>query len=180
MVSTAKGPWQVADGAFEEFAATRWRQLMRAAWLLTGDWAAAEDLAQTTLTRAWTSWARVSAADEPDAYVRRMLMNEYLGQRRRRWRGEIPTDIRAAQLPEPSVTDPTDAAGRRMELVAALAELPPLQRATVVLRYFADLSIEQTAQALGCSAGNVKSQTARALRKLRGSRHLDHALRELT
>lgn len=164
------------DGAFDEFAARNWRPLMRAGWLLTGNWASAEDLVQTTLSRAWTSWSRLLVAHEPDAYVRRMLMNEYLGQRRRRWHDEIPSEM----LPEPPADDPTDDSARRLALLSALDELPPLQRATVVLRYFVDLSVEQAAQALGCSTGNVKSQTARALRKLRASRHLDHTLRELT
>lgn len=164
----------VAERDFETYVAGRWRPLLRAAWLLTGNWAAAEDLVQSALAQVWRSWPRVRAAAEPDAYVRRMLTNEFLGQQRRRMSSELPTDV----LPEAPVPDTTVDVERRLALTRALQELAPQQRAAVVLRYFDDLSLEQTAAALGCSIGTAKSQTSRALAKLRGSVHLDALLEE--
>ncbi len=162
----------MVEADFEVFARRRWRPLMRAAWLLAGDWATAEDLVQATLTKVWTAWETVSAADSPNAYVHRMLTNEFLAGRRRRMSSEVVL----ADLPDsPAAGSDVD---RRMALISALATLPPQQRATVVLRFFADLTVEQAAQALGCSVGNVKSQTSRALEKLRASDHLDALLGE--
>ena len=151
--------------SFDAFAAGRWRQLLRAGWLLTGDWASAEDLAQATLERTWANWSRVSAADEPEAYVRRILTNEYLSRQRRRGERELPVE----RLPEQPSPDAGRLADQRVTLLAAMNTLPRLQRAAVVLRYFEDLTVEQTAAALACSVGNVKSQTSRALQKLRTS-----------
>ena len=163
----------MTEPAFESFVASRWRPLMRAAWLLTGDWASAEDLVQNTLTRAWGAWHQVSAADEPDAYVRRMLSNEFLSGRRRKMSGEVPR----GELPEPAGAESSDDdVVRRLVLDRALAALPPVQRAVVVLRFFLDLSVDQTAQALDCSVGNVKSQSSRALAKLRASSDLDQLM----
>jgi RNA polymerase sigma-70 factor (sigma-E family) len=157
------------ETGFDTFAARRWRELMRASWLLTGDWAAAEDLVQETLPRVWTAWPRVSAADEPDAYVRRMLVNEFLGRRRRRSSAELPVEqIRKQQSADRSVE-----VDQRLVLAAALRSLPPVKRTVVVLRYFHDLSVVQTAAALGCSTGNVTSQSSRALATLRSSASLD-------
>ena len=157
---------------FEAYVARRWRPLLRAGWLLTGNWAAAEDLVQSALAQVWAAWPRVRAADEPDAYVHRMLTNAYLGQQRRRSAGELPS----GDVPERAAPDATGEADRRMALISALAELPPQQRAAVVLRYFQDLTLGQTAAALGCSVGNAKSQTSRALAKLRRSPQLDGLL----
>jgi RNA polymerase sigma-70 factor (sigma-E family) len=160
---------------FEQWVATRWRWLLRAGWLLTGDWAGAEDLVQSTLARTWAAWLTVRSADEPDAYVRRMLTNEFLGQRRRRSATETPRET----LPDDVSPDRTVDVDRRLALTTALAELPSRQRAAVVLRYFADLSLEQTAAALGCSVGTAKSQTSRGLDRLRGSAHLSAYLPEV-
>ncbi|MBO0810989.1 MAG: SigE family RNA polymerase sigma factor [Microlunatus sp.] len=167
-------PGDVVGQEFESFVAANWRQLLRAAWLLSGNWAAAEDLAQSALAQVWAHWPRVRAADEPEAYVRRMLTHQFLGQQRRRSSGELPTD----ELPESRAPDGTSDVDRRMALTRAMAELPPQQRAAVVLRYFQDLSLEQTAVALGCSVGTAKSQTSRALAKLRRSAHLEALLQE--
>lgn len=167
-------PGDVAEREFESYAAAQWRPLLRAAWLLTGDWAAAEDLVQSALAQAWARWALVRAAAERDAYLRRVLMNQFLGQRRRRSSTELPTDV----MPESPTQDATSDVLRRMALTCALDELPPRQRAAVVLRYFHDLSLEQTAAALGCSVGTAKSQSSRALAKLRSSVHLDALLEE--
>ncbi len=155
---------QSTDG-FSEFVAARGDALWRSAWLLTGEHQLAEDLVQTALAKSWRRWPQIGA-DGFEAYVRRVMYTTYVSWWRRKWRGERPT----ARLPETGVTGPdTDA---RRDLVAALATLPRGQRAVVVLRYFEDLSVQQTADALGISEGTVKSQAARALTTLRSSPRL--------
>ena len=148
---------------FESYVAARRPQLRRTAYLLCGDWDKAEDVVQDALTRLYVHWRRASHADNIDAYVRRSLVNAYLSEGRRPWRRERATDV----LPEKGYADPTDSSGDRDDLRRALASLGASQRAVVVLRYWDDLSVEQTADALGCSTGNVKSQSARGLARLR-------------
>lgn len=151
--------------AFEEYAASAWPGLYRSSYLLTGNHADAEDLAQQTLLQAYRSWDRVSRADQPAAYVRRTMTNVFLSQRRPKARRlELLTDT----LPEPR---PAAAAGpeERMVLWAHIASLPPRQRAVVVLRYYEQLSEREIADALGCSTGNVKSTAHRALNALRAA-----------
>ena len=148
------------DEAFEAYVAGRRRALLRAAWLLTGDWHLAEDLVQTALAKAYLAWRRI---DEPDAYVRRVLVTTYVTWWRRRWNGEQPTD----ELPD-TAADAVDADLRR-QVRDVLRTLPRRQRAVVVLRYFEDLTEAETAAALGCSVGTVKSQHARAMARLRTS-----------
>ncbi|MBO0867037.1 MAG: SigE family RNA polymerase sigma factor [Micromonosporaceae bacterium] len=154
--------------AFREYAAGRLDRLRRTAYLLCGDWHAADDLASTVLVKLLRHWRRISTVDDLDGYVRRMLLRAWLDERRRPWRREHPT----AELPEPAA--PADPGGRddggvvnRVTLVTHLAMLPPRRRAVLVLRFFEDLSVEQTAEVLGCSTGTVKSQTARALETMR-------------
>ncbi|MFF7453216.1 SigE family RNA polymerase sigma factor [Kitasatospora sp. NPDC008115] len=149
---------------FEEFVAARSPRLLRTAWLLTGDPHQAEDLLQTALAKVWPRWEQI-AVDRPEAYVRRVLVNAHVSWWRRRWHGELPHD----RLPEPpTAEDPFDDVLMGQVVVAAVRALPARQRAVVVLRFFEDLSVEDTAEALGCSTGTVKSQTHRALRALRG------------
>jgi len=148
---------------FESYVAARRPQLRRTAYLLCGDWDKAEDVVQDTLTRLYVHWKRAARADNVDAYVRRSLVNAYLADGRRPWRRERATET----LPETAYADPTDSSGDRDDLRRALASLGASQRAVVVLRYWDDLSVEQTADALGCSTGNVKSQSARGLARLR-------------
>lgn len=148
---------------FAVFVASRQRRLQRTAWLLTGDWAAAEDLVQTALARTWRHWDRVAAADDPDAYVRRVLMNSFTSAWRRRWRGEVPT----RDLPDRPGGDVADEVVLRLSVQSALARLPRRQRAVVVLRYVEDLSEAQVAQVLGCAVGTVKSSGSKALARLR-------------
>jgi RNA polymerase sigma-70 factor (sigma-E family) len=156
------------DG-FREFVAARSRALLRTAWLLTGDWAAAQDLVQTSLAKTWPAWSRIERSDSPEVYVRRVLVTTYATWWRRRWRGESPY----SELPERVVPDDAfDEADKRAVVAAALARLTRGQRAVVVLRYFDDLTEAQTAAALGCSVGTVKSQHSRALAALRGSASL--------
>jgi len=146
---------------FIEFATDASPRLRRTAFLLCGNWHTAEDLAQTTLAKVFASWRRINRRDAVNAYAMRTLMNTYLAERRKKRPGEVL----AGQLPEAHVDDPSPEL--RMAVLEALAMLPPKARAVVVLRYWADQSIDQTAALLGCSPGNVKSQSARALDKLR-------------
>jgi RNA polymerase sigma-70 factor (sigma-E family) len=149
---------------FSAFAASRWPGLVRLAFGLTGDRWTAEDLAQATLTRAYVAWRRVSRADDPDAYLRRILVNASNRRFRRRRVAEQPGDP-----PETAVEGPAELVGDRAALLAALRQLPPRQRAVVVLRYWEDLTDAQIAAAIGCSPGTVRSQLSRALAKLRES-----------
>ena len=145
-------------GDFESFAETASDSLLRQAWLLTGDPHKAEDLLQTVLTRLWQRWARVS---DPWPYARKMLYSTYLTWWRRRWRYEVPT----SELPDASSAGPD--VELRLALLGRLASLSRMQRAVLALRYWEDLSVEDTATVLGCSAGSVKTHTARALAVLR-------------
>jgi RNA polymerase sigma-70 factor (sigma-E family) len=164
----AVGADRVVD--FDGFVVTRSAALMRTAWLLTGDWQLAEDLLQTALAKAYLAWHRIGPGRE-EAYVRRVLVTTYSTWWRRRWRGELPTE----HLPDPAAGDGArslDVAADtdlRIVVLAALAQLPRRQRATVVLRYYCDLSEAETAETLGCSVGTVKSQSAKGLARLRSS-----------
>jgi len=146
---------------------SRWPGLVRLAFGLTGDRWLAEDLAQTALASAYASWWRVRKADDPDAYVRRILINASKSRWRRHRAAEQPGGP-PAEVPDPAA-DPAAAVGERSALLAALSTLPPRQRAVVVLRYWEDLTDAQAAALLGCSASTVRSQAARALAKLRAS-----------
>jgi RNA polymerase sigma-70 factor (sigma-E family) len=159
-----RGPGDAAGGmSFEAFVAARGDRLLRVAYLLTRDHALAEDLLQTALVRSWRAWRRIDG--DPEAYVRRVLVNTYATWWRRRWNGERPTET----LPEPDVAgrDPAEGHAERADVWAALGRLPRRQRAVVVLRYYEGLTEAETAEVLGCSVGTVKSQASRALAKLR-------------
>lgn len=147
----------------EVFVAAEHAGLLRAAYLLTGDHSAAQDLTQETLIRLLTQWRRVAHADSPRAYSRKVLLNVFLGGRRRAWRAEVPH----ADPPEQPTWSPYDAVDDQDVLRAALLALPPRQRAAVVLRHYEDRSEAETALALGCSTGTVKSLTSRGLASLR-------------
>ena len=146
---------------FTEFVAARTPALLRTAYLLTGDWAAGEDLLQTTLEQCWRRWNRLG--EHPEPYVRQAMLRTFLSWRRRRWTGETPTE----ELPEVAVDDATSAYDERELLWRALQRLPRRQRAVIVLRYFDDLSEQETAAALGVAVGTVKSQASKALAALR-------------
>jgi RNA polymerase sigma-70 factor (sigma-E family) len=150
---------------FEEFMTSRWAGLVRLAFGLTGDRWLAEDLAQTALASAYASWWRVRGADDPDAYVRRILINASKSRLRRHRVREQAGET----APEAAVSDPTASVDERSALLRALQELPPRQRAVVVLRYWEDLTDAQAGELLGCSASTVRSQAARGLAKLRAS-----------
>jgi RNA polymerase sigma-70 factor (sigma-E family) len=150
-----------AEDDFVQFAQAVAPRLRRTAFLLCGDWHLAEDLAQTTLAKVFASWRRINRRDAAAAYAMRTLLNTYLAESRRKRPGELLTGY----LPERPVEQPSPEL--RMAVLEALATLPPKARAVVVLRYWADQSVDQVATLLGCSTGNVKSQSARALDKLR-------------
>jgi RNA polymerase sigma-70 factor (sigma-E family) len=153
---------------FEEFVAGRGQALQRFGFALTGDWGLAEDLLQTALARAYPRWSRIRR-DDPEAYVRKIMVNTWSSWWRRRWRGEVP----AAQLPEAAGPDEAAGVDSRQMLRVALAQLPPRQRAVVVLRYHQDLPEAQVAALLGISVGTVKSQAAKALAALRAQAALE-------
>lgn len=148
---------------FDAFVAESGAALSRSAYLLTGDHQLAEDLVQTALAKVGLRWAQVAGRGNPRAYVRKVIVHTAVGWRRRRWRGEIAS----GQLPELTGGDETARVDTRERLRRALLQLPVRQRAAVVLRHYEDLSEADTAQALGCSLGTVKSQTAKGLAKLR-------------
>ena len=149
-----------SDEEFSAFVRRRSGALHRTAYLLCGDWHLADDLVQESLAKAFRHWKRVQRADNPDAYVRKVLVNEY----NRRWQTTRDVALRPDEGNRGDVaSDPADAVALRADLLEALLQLPPRQRATVVLRYLDGLSERETAAVLGCSAGTVKSQTSRAL-----------------
>lgn len=145
---------------FSDFAGARWPSLVRAGLLMGCSMPDAEDLAQTALTRCYQHWSRVARADNPSAYVHRMLVNAFLDTKRRRRNSELLV----AKPLEGSVSDPLQEI--RLDIERALGDLTPQQRLVVVLRYFLDLSERETAEVLGVPAGTVKSRLARALAAL--------------
>ncbi len=145
------------------WAGQRVDRLHRTAYLLCGDWHVAEDLVQEALTRTALHWKTVEFAESPEAYVWKILANENKKRARRRSAKEPPVE-----LVDPGVvSDGAQERAVRAELMDAIRRLPRRQRATLVFRYFEQLSEAETADALGCSVGNVKSQTHRALNTLR-------------
>jgi RNA polymerase sigma-70 factor (sigma-E family) len=152
------------DAAFTEYFAARSEAMRGTAYLLCGDWHRAEDLVQATFTKLYLAWKRINRHEALDAYARQTLVRTFVSELRRGWfRKERVTEA-PADLP----ADRRGSAEDRLVLLAALAKVPPRQRAVLVLRYWEDLSVEDTARALGCSDGTVKSQAARGLQTLRG------------
>ncbi|MFF7361752.1 SigE family RNA polymerase sigma factor [Streptomyces sp. NPDC008125] len=155
---------------FQAFVVGRWSRLMRTAYLLTGEQYAAEDLVQGCLERTFVAWRKVSQARDPDAYVRRIMVNTHA----RRYRRGLKEYLSRGDDPGlghdlPGRGDDMAQAVERSDLVAALARLPLRQREAVVLRYWEDLSETQTAAAMGCSVGTVKSNAARGITRLRSA-----------
>jgi RNA polymerase sigma-70 factor (sigma-E family) len=150
------------DADYTEFVESSLPALRRLAYLLCHDWHGADDLVQVTVTRLYVRWSKASAADNLEAYVRTMLFREFLHERRTSWARRV--DLTDEPPTGASKASDQDAA---IDMAAAIRRLPPRQRAVLVLRFHCDLSVEQSAALLGCSQGNVKSQTARALAALR-------------
>ncbi|MEV0425069.1 SigE family RNA polymerase sigma factor [Micromonospora sp. NPDC050495] len=152
------------EDEYREFVRVRLEPLRRTAYLLCRDWHTADDLVSITLGKLYRHWRRVRVAENPDAYVRGVLTNAWLDERRRPWRRERATD----ELPDqPDAAVPTADLADRAALLGLLHELPPGRRAVIVLRFYCDLSVAETADALGVSPGTVKSQAARGLAALR-------------
>lgn len=160
-VTASRGP---TEEEFVELVHTAWPRLYRTAVLLVREHALAEDLVQTALARTYSHWHRIRDVGAAHAYARRALVNTATSTfRRRAFRGERPT----AELPEQPAAGTGTGPEERMDVLAALARLAPKQRAVVVLRFYDDLSVQDTADALGVSTGTVKSQTSAALARLR-------------
>ncbi|MFF9647171.1 SigE family RNA polymerase sigma factor [Kitasatospora aureofaciens] len=153
---------QTRDAEFTEYVTSRSGWLRKVAYLLCGDWHRADDLVQEAITKLYVHWSKASRANNLDGYARRTLVNTFLAEQRTSWwRRTVRTGT------EPDIAAASIDLDVSLDLRKALAALPPRQRATVVLRYYCDLSIDQAAEALNCSSGNVKSQSARALETLR-------------
>lgn len=159
VTATDGAPW---DADFSRYFAARAHTLRATAYLLCGDWHRAEDLTQTALTKLYVVWPSLARHDALDGYARKIIVRTFLAENRRSWRRreqltDAPPEWPAGE-PEPE---------HRVLVREALRVVPPRQRAVLVLRYWNDLSVEQTAAALGCGTGTVKSQAARGLAALR-------------
>jgi RNA polymerase sigma-70 factor (sigma-E family) len=153
-----------APADYLEFAVARSGPLFRTACLLTGDWHLAEDLVQETLAKMYRSWRRISRAECPVAYANTVLVRTYISQRRRRSSSERPS----GRLPDSADSaGPAEDAELRMALLDGLARMTPKDRAVLVLRYWEDRSVEETAQILQLSPGAVRTRSTRALQRLR-------------
>ena len=150
---------------FEEFVAARSQSLMRTAYLLVGTREGAEDLVQSALEKTFPRWSRVRRMDAPEAYVRRIVVNNAHAA----WRSakRLPTVSLPSAPDTTSEADHAEDVTLRDSLLSALDELPHGMRTIVVLRYWAELSVQEVADLQRCSAGNVKSQAARGLERLR-------------
>jgi RNA polymerase sigma-70 factor (sigma-E family) len=148
---------------FAQFVEARQRALQRTAWLLTGDWAVAEDLVQTALVRSWPRWERIRRRDDPEIYVRRAMVNTWASWRRRRWWGERPSET----VPDTQAAGVATEVAVRIAVQSALRSLSARQRAVFVLRVYDDLSEAQVAHVLDCAVGTVKSTMAQAVARLR-------------
>lgn len=150
-----------SDADFEDFVRARWTRLVRAAFMLGCSLPSAEDHVQTALFQCWKRWDKIRVADNPDAYVYRVVVNTVLAARRRRWNSEVATD----SLADSAVVlrPPEDG----LVLRSALRKVPAAQRAVLVLRYLGDMTDAQIAEVLGVNVGTVKSRASRGLAELR-------------
>ncbi|KAB1922060.1 SigE family RNA polymerase sigma factor [Micromonospora sp. ALFpr18c] len=155
----------VNEVEFEAFVQASRAWLRHEAYYICGDWHVADDLVQVALCKLYQRWDRLSRRAALGAYARRVILRSYLSERRRlRWRCEV---VALATVDIVSSEDPQSAVDDRQMLLKALRRLGPRQRSVVMLRFLDDLSVEQTARALGCAPATVTSQTARALSALR-------------
>jgi RNA polymerase sigma-70 factor (sigma-E family) len=151
------------ENAYREYVISRMEVMRRTAYLLCHDWHLADDLVSITIGKLYRHWARVNGTPGLDSYVRKALLRTWLDEKRRPWRRREQVTDELPELPTPSEF----AVVSQAQLLDLLDGLPPRRRAAVVLRLYLDLSVEETAEILGCSAGTVKSQTARGLDTLR-------------
>ncbi|NUR57887.1 MAG: SigE family RNA polymerase sigma factor [Catenulispora sp.] len=164
---------ETQEREFDEFVLARQQKLLRTAFLLCGDWHLAEDLTQNALAKVYLAWNRVQRVESVEAYVHRVLFRTYIDTYRRRRKQEILS----AAVPETAGVEP--ASDVRMALLTALGKITPRYRAVLVLRFWEDWSVGDTADALGISTGTVKSHTHRGLEQLRsvlGDQVLDFVL----
>jgi RNA polymerase sigma-70 factor (sigma-E family) len=152
-----------SEAAYVQYVSGRIIPLRRTAYRLCGDWQFAEDLVQAALVKLFVRWKRARSAGNLDAYTRQIVVRTWLDETRRPWRRADPVAEVPEAGPDPAYEDPAT----RLVLVAALATVPPRQRAVVVLRFWEDLSVAETAKVLGCSEGTVKSQSSDGLAALR-------------
>jgi RNA polymerase sigma factor (sigma-70 family) len=170
------------DERFSEFVRSRGDHHLRVAVLIAGEWQAGEDLLQASLLKLYRAWSRLDTSTDPDAYLRRIIVNTHRSWWRARWRRETPADLQAADGSGPGLGSETGREGAGLGaredfedqhvvglLVRhALARLPRQQRAVLVLRYLAGLPDAEVASLLGCSPGTVRTHAHRGLRALRG------------
>jgi RNA polymerase sigma-70 factor (sigma-E family) len=150
------------DPEFAEYVSGHMASLRRLALLLCQDWHRADDVLQAAMTRLYLGWAKAASADNIDAYVRTIVVREFIRERRTPWARRVHVTDQPLDLPAP----PPDREDF-LDLRAAVARLPPRQRAVLVLRFYCDMTVEQCAEALGCTPGTIKSQTAKGLAALR-------------
>jgi RNA polymerase sigma-70 factor (sigma-E family) len=152
------------EAEYCEYVTARLSSLRRLAVVLCDDWQRADDLVQATLTKLYVHWNRARAAAHPDAYARAVLVREFIQERRSAWAKRVSLVGMMSDSPEAAVDHDVV-----LDLRAAVASLPARQRATLVLRFYCDMNVEQCADVLGCTPGTVKSQTARGLEAVRRS-----------
>lgn len=151
------------DEQFAAYVRDHGEHHLRVAVLLTGDWHAAQDLVQASLVKLYRAWPKLGRDSNPDAYLRRIMVNTHRSWWRARWRRETPT----GELPDTVMADFADGQARAVQVRQALQALPRRQRAVLVLRYCADLPEAKVADLLGCSVGTVKTHARRGLQTLR-------------
>lgn len=152
-----------AEADYLAYVAAKSTWLWRIAFLLCQDVHRADDLVQSTVTKLYVHWSKVASATNPDGYARMTLVNCFLAEQRTTWWRRIRVQEVPTELPAPTGADPDVS----LDLRDALAAVPPRQRTTLVLRFYCDLSVQETAELMRCSTGNVKSQTSRGLAALR-------------
>ena len=152
------------EAEYTEYVQARLSWLRRTAYLLCQDWQGADDLVQAAITRLYTHWGRARSVASLDAYTRAILVRVFLSERRSAWSRRVT--LPGGQLDGPERVADHDAG---MDVRTALRSLPPGQRAAVVLRFYCDLPVEETAEILGVAPGTVKSQTAKGLTALRAA-----------
>jgi RNA polymerase sigma-70 factor (sigma-E family) len=154
------------EAEYTEYVEAKLPWLRRVAYLLCQDWHGADDLVQTAITRLFANWPRARRMDNLDGYVRTILVRVFITERRSSWFRRVALPGTWAEE-NAAAADPGTDVDTVLDMRGALAAIPPRQRATLVLRFYCDLDVEQAAIALGCSAGTVKSQTSKGLAALR-------------
>ena len=154
---------RASDDDFSDYVASRIERVRFTAYLLCGDWHEAEDIAQAAFVKLYVAWNRIDHGEPIDAYVHKVVVRSFLNERRGLWRKLERLTHSPPEPPPPPVDAPED----RIVVWQALSQVPSRQRAVLVLRFWEDLSLTETAEVLGCSVGTVKSQCSRGLRTLR-------------